>query len=155
VVEDLQRHGYATVLPLTLLSVEAVAAYLVARFPQQRFPATLAPWLHQRTDRQPLFLVTLVEALVDVCVLREQHGRWDEQRDVEAWALEGPGSLRQLREQQMTRLPSEVQRVLEVASVAGGEFAAAAVAAGLEADTAMVEESCEALVGQQLLRPLG
>ena len=45
--------------------------------------------------------------------------------------------------------------MLEVASVAGVEFVAAAVAAGLEADAAMVEEHCEALVEQQLLRPLG
>jgi predicted ATPase len=32
---------------------------------------------------------------------------------------------------------------------------AAAVAAGLEADAVTVEEHCETLVGQQLLRPLG
>jgi predicted ATPase len=42
--------------------------------------------------------------------------------------------------------------VLEVASVAGVEFVAAAVAASLEADTTMVEEHCEALVAQQMLR---
>ena len=45
--------------------------------------------------------------------------------------------------------------MLEVASVAGVEFVAAAVAAGLEADAAAVEEHCEALVEQQLLHPLG
>jgi hypothetical protein len=59
VVQDMQRYGVATELPLAGLSVEAVATYLAARFPQQQFPATLAPWLHQRTDGQPLFLVTL------------------------------------------------------------------------------------------------
>ena len=45
--------------------------------------------------------------------------------------------------------------MLEVASVAGVEFVAAAVAAGLEVAAATVEEHCEALVEQQLLRPLG
>ena len=83
--------------------------------------------------------------------------RWvlDRAGGLEALALEVPESLRQLLEQQITRLPLEAQRVLEVASVAGAEFVAAAVAAGLEADAATVEEHCETLVGQQLLRPLG
>jgi predicted ATPase len=155
VVQDLQRYGSATEVPLGLLSAEAVAAYLAARFPQQQFPITLAPWLHQRTDGHPLFLVTLVQALVERGILHEQDGRWVVQGDIEARALEVPESLRQLLEQQVMLLPLETQRVLEVASVAGVEFAAAAVAAGLEADAAMVEEYGEALVRQQVLRPLG
>ena len=154
-VQDLQRHGHATELPLALLSAEAVAAYLAARFPRQQFPAALAPWLHQRTDGQPLFLVTLVQALVEWGVLHAHDGCWTVQEGLEALAVNVPESLRQLLEQQITRLPSEAQRVLEVASVAGVEFVAAAVAAGLEAAAATVEEHCETLVGQQLLRPLG
>ena len=134
VVQDLQRHGHATELALALLNAEAVAAYLAARFPQQQFPVTLAPWLHQRTDGHPLFLVTLVQAFVERGVLRDQDGCWTVQGDIEALALEVPESLRQLLEQQIARLPPEVQRVLEVASVAGVEFVAAAVAAGLEAE---------------------
>ena len=155
VVQDLQRHGHATELALALLNAEAVAAYLAARFPQREFPATLAPWLHQRTDGHPLFLVTLVQALVERGVLREQDGRWTVQGDIEALALEVPESLRQLLEQQIARLPPEVQRVLEVASVAGVEFVAAAVAAGLEVEADPVEEHCEALVEQQLLHLVG
>jgi DNA-binding winged helix-turn-helix (wHTH) protein/predicted ATPase len=155
VVQDLQRHGHATELPLALLSVEAVAAYLVARFPRQQFPAALVPWLHQRTDGHPLFLVTLVQALVEWGVLQAHDECWTVQEGLETLAVHVPESLRQLLEQQITRLPLEAQRVLEVASVGGAEFVAAAVAAGLEADAATVEEHCETLVGQQLLRPLG
>jgi predicted ATPase/DNA-binding winged helix-turn-helix (wHTH) protein len=155
VVQDLQRHGHATELPLALLNAEAVAAYLAVRFPQQQFPSALAPWLHQRTDGHPLFLVTLVQALVERGVLHAHDGCWTVQEGLETLALNVPESLRQLLEQQITRLPSEAQRVLEVASVAGAEFVAVAVAAGLEADAATVEEYCETLVGQQLLRPLG
>jgi predicted ATPase len=75
--------------------------------------------------------------------------------DIAALTLEVPESLRQLLEQQVTRLPLEAQRVLEMASVAGVEFVAAALATGLDADAATVEEHCEALVRQQLLYPLG
>jgi len=155
VVQDLQRHGYATEFPLALLSAEAVAAYLAARFPQQQFPTTLAPWLQQRTEGHPLFLVTLVQVLMERGVLHEHSGCWTVQGRTEDIALEVPESLRQLLEQQITRLPLEAQRVLEVASVAGVEFVAAVVAAGLEADATTVEEHCEALVERQLLHPVG
>ena len=155
VVQDLQRHGHATELPLALLNAEAVAAYLAARFPRQQFPAALAQWLHQRTDGHPLFLVTLVQALVERGVLYAHDGCWTVQEGLETLALHVPESLRQLLEQQITHLPLETQQVLEVASVAGVEFGAAAVAAGLEADASTVEEHCETLAGQQLLRPLG
>ena len=120
VVQDLQRHGHAIDLPLALLSAHAVAAYLIGRFPHQQFPTALVPWLHQRTDGHPLFLVTLVQALVERSVLHEHDGCWTAHGDIEALALEVPESLRQLLEQQVTRLPLEAQRVLEVASVAGG-----------------------------------
>jgi predicted ATPase/DNA-binding winged helix-turn-helix (wHTH) protein len=155
VVQDMQRYGAATELPLAGLSAEAVAAYLVARFPRQQFPVALALWLHQRTDGQPLFLVTLVQALMERGVLHVHDGRWTVQEELAALALVVPESLRQVLEQQITRLLPEAQRVLEVASVAGGEFVAAVVAAGLAADADAVEEHCEALVGQQLLRRLG
>jgi predicted ATPase len=152
VVQDLQRHGHALELPLALLHAEAVAAYLAARFPQRQFPAVLAPWLHQHTDGQPLFLVTLIQALVEQGVLYEHEGCWTAQARLDALPLVVPESLRQLLEHQITRLPPEAQRVLEVASVAGVEFVATAVAASCEADATMVEEHCEALVAQQMLR---
>ncbi len=45
-----------------------------------------------------------------------------------------PESLQQLIAQQIERLSPETQRLLEVASVAGVEFSAAAVAAGVETE---------------------
>ena len=155
VVQDLQRQGYATELPLALLSAEAVSAYLAARFPQQQSPSALTSWLHQRTDGHPLFLVTLVQALEERGGLHEHEGCWIVQEGLETFVLSVPESLRQLLEQQLLRLSLEVQRVLEVASVAGVEFVAASVAVGLEADVDMIEEHCEALVRQQLLHPRG
>jgi DNA-binding winged helix-turn-helix (wHTH) protein/predicted ATPase len=155
VMSDLQRHGVVTEIPLPGLSAAAVAAYLATRCPHQHFPVALAAWLHQRTDGNPLFLVTLVQALIEEGALHEHDGCWTVQEELATLARKVPESLRQLLEQQITRLEPAMQRVLEVASVAGVEFAAAAVAAGLEAAADAVEEHCEALVAQQLLRPLG
>ena len=52
VVQDLQRHGHATELPLALLNAAAVAAYLAARFPQQQFPVS-AGAVATPADRRP------------------------------------------------------------------------------------------------------
>jgi predicted ATPase/DNA-binding winged helix-turn-helix (wHTH) protein len=155
VIQDLQRHGYATELPLGPLSVEAVATYLALRFPQSQFPTALTLWLHERTDGNPLFLVTLVQALTEQGVLHEHDGCWTMQGRIQTFAREVPASLRQMLEQQITRLRPEAQRVLEVASADGVEFVTTAVASGAEMDIDLVEERCEELASQQLLRPLG
>ena len=56
--------GRATELPLALLTLEDVTAYLHARFPGQPWPAALAPWLYHHTDGNPLFLVTVLDTLL-------------------------------------------------------------------------------------------
>jgi DNA-binding winged helix-turn-helix (wHTH) protein/predicted ATPase len=155
VIPDLQRHGTVAEISLPALSAAAVAAYLTARFPHQQFPGALATWLHQRTDGNPLFLVTLVQALIEQGLLDEHQGCWTVQAELAMLAGYMPASLRQVLEQHITRLTPALQAVLEVASVAGVEFTAAAVAAGLETATERVEAHCDALVTQQLLRPLG
>jgi predicted ATPase len=67
-----------------------------------------------------------------------------------------PESLRQMLAQQLERLSVEEQRVLEAASVAGVEFSAAAVAAGLDTDVVVAETRCEGLARrQQWLRSIG
>ncbi len=59
-----------------------------------------------------------------------------------------PDNVRQLVERQLERLSEEAQGVLEVASVAGSEFAVVAVAAGLRHEAEAVEEICEDLAWQ-------
>jgi DNA-binding winged helix-turn-helix (wHTH) protein/predicted ATPase len=150
---ELRRHGYSTELPLTLLSAEAVAAYLAARFPVQRFPESLDALLHQVTDGSPLFLVAMVEALVARSVLTVHDGCWTLQEGLDEVAIGVPEDLRQMLEHQLERVPPEAQRVLEAASVAGVTFAVAAVAAALEDDVMHIETHCEELVQRHLLRP--
>jgi predicted ATPase len=56
-----------------------------------------------------------------------------------------PESVRQMLEQQLERLSPRDQRVLEVGSVAGATFSAAAVAAGLTHEVVAVEDWCAGL----------
>ena len=75
---------------------------------------------------------------------------------VEELAAGVPESLRQMIEKQLGRLTPEEQRVVEAASVVGEEFTTAAVAAGLDEETAGVEERCEGLAERaQFVRARG
>ena len=75
---------------------------------------------------------------------------------VETAATGVPESLRQLIERQLEQLAPEDQVLLEVASVAGQEFAVAAVAAGLERAVDEVEARCAVLARRgQFVRVCG
>ena len=94
-------------------------------------PAAWRAVLHQRTEGHPLFLVDRggrAGAAGDAAGGVQLAGSW--RRHLEAVAAGVPDSLRQLIEQQFERLAPAEQALLEAASVAGVEFAAAAVAAG-------------------------
>jgi DNA-binding winged helix-turn-helix (wHTH) protein/tetratricopeptide (TPR) repeat protein len=143
--QELRGHGQCEELLLDYLSEAAVAAYLAERCPGPELPGGLAPMLHQRTDGNPLFLVTLVDTLVRQGVLAEGTTGWHLPGGMEAVAVEVPESLRQLIEQQLEEVSSEDQTLLETASVAGAEFSAAAVAAGVGCAAEEVEARCAAL----------
>jgi DNA-binding winged helix-turn-helix (wHTH) protein/predicted ATPase len=156
VIQNLQLHGYGTALPLTALSEAAIAAYLAARLPGCAVPEALVHCVYQRTDGNPLFLVNVVEHLVSQGVLMERAGHWELQRQVTEADIGVPESLRQMLAQQLERLDPDARRVIEAASVAGVEFTAAAVAAGLAEAVEQIEVRCEALGRQgHLLRPGG
>jgi DNA-binding winged helix-turn-helix (wHTH) protein/predicted ATPase len=142
---ELQRHGQCTELPLPLLPETAVTAYLTTRFPDARLPAGLARLVHQRTEGNPLFMVTVVEDWVRRGWLVPADGGWTLRVERAAVASTVPESLRQMLEQQLERLSPMDQRVLEVGSVAGATFSAAAVAAGLAHEVVDVEDWCAGL----------
>ena len=111
-------------------------------------PPELERWLYQRTEGNPLFMVNVVGSLVTQGVLVQGKGRWEFAGGVEAIERSVPESLRQMIERHIARLSPEDQRMLEVASVVGVEFSAAAVAAGVAAE-AQVEERCTELTRRQ------
>jgi predicted ATPase len=147
--QELIRHRQCVELSLELLMATDVAQYLTARFavetPLPTSFQALTQAIHQRTDGHPLFMVTVVDALVQQKGLIERDGRWEIQGGIEKVTLEVPESLQQLVEQQLWRLSAEDQRVLEASSVTGMQFSAAAVAAGLKERVDAVEERCSSL----------
>ncbi|HEV8712367.1 MAG TPA: AAA family ATPase [Candidatus Binatia bacterium] len=156
VTQELRVHGHCAELPVRWLTEAAVAQYLAVRFDirVQHRPGfstgqvpfqSLAQVIHQHTEGNPLFMVNVVEHMVAQGSLVQVKGRWVLRGGVEEVAVSVPENLRQMIEKHLDRLSPEEQRVLEVASVAGMEFSAATVAAGVEAAGDEVEERCAGL----------
>jgi DNA-binding winged helix-turn-helix (wHTH) protein/predicted ATPase len=154
VKRELQAHNLCRELPLEYLAEEAVAEYLNTRFPGHQLPARLRRTIYQRTEGNPLFMVNLVEYLIDQKMIVEEKGAWNlrvELSDIEKGV---PTNLRQLIEKQIERLDPDQRTVLEAASVAGMECSSIAIAAGLDMPIASVEKHCDELAGRhQFLSP--
>jgi predicted ATPase len=135
--------GYCQELALPLLSVTAVHSYLMARFPGAPLPEGLTRFIHTRSEGNPLFMVNLVEYVATQGVLGVQ-------AIDAAMSREIPHSLRQMIEQRLDQLTPEERQVCEVASVAGTEFTAAMVAAGMGASLEQVEGWCTHLARRGL-----
>jgi predicted ATPase/DNA-binding winged helix-turn-helix (wHTH) protein len=152
---ELMMHRRCEELALTSLTQEAVEEYLRSRFASAALPAGLANLVYRRTEGNPLFMVSIVDAW-DALGWLEGEETHRLQVGLEELAQEVPESLRQMLAQQLDRLSPEEQRVLEAASAAGLEFSAATVAASLDVDVIAAEAWCEELVRRhQWLRAMG
>ncbi|MBI3797531.1 MAG: AAA family ATPase [Deltaproteobacteria bacterium] len=154
VKQELQLHQQCEELRLGLLTEPHVAEYVLARFAVGAHDRgslhRLARAIHQRTEGNPLFMVNVVDYM-------SAQGVLDEENETQpAVQIEVPASIQQLIEKQLDRLSPEEQWMLEVASVAGADFSAAAVAAGTKMTTGDVEACCTRLVRrEQFLRTHG
>jgi DNA-binding winged helix-turn-helix (wHTH) protein/predicted ATPase len=171
VKQELQMHGQCQELALDFLREEHVAEYLTQRFaspspasagegrgegPSQSPFQRLARVIHRRTDGNPLFMVNVVNHLIAHGVIAQVDGQWVLQGGEAEVARRIPEDLRQLIERQTERLNPAERAMLEVASVAGAEFSAAAVAAGVETTVEAVEEQCAELARhEQFLQASG
>jgi predicted ATPase len=115
----------------------------------------LATFVHARTDGHPLFLVNIVEHLVQQRLLARCAGQWTLRTGGEARVGQLPQEVRQLLMRRVDLLPAAAQQVLEVASVVGQAFAAAAVAAGTQGTVEAVDAVCDGLVQQRFLADTG
>jgi predicted ATPase len=150
VTQELQLHKRCEELRLGLLTANEVAAYVSERLADEvtdrKTRDTLAHAIHQRTEGNPLFMVTVVEDLRAQKTLG----------DIRAELRGVPATIQQMIERQLDRLRPEEQQVLEVASVAGAQFSAAAVAAGTQMTISDAETYCTGLVRrEQFLRTDG
>jgi DNA-binding winged helix-turn-helix (wHTH) protein/tetratricopeptide (TPR) repeat protein len=151
--DELRRYRQCLEIPLPPLSRSAVTRYLSMRFAPDAEAteplSRLAAEVHQRTEGSPLFMVGVVDDLVDRGVLTHVEGRWAVRPTVTPIELGIPKDLQRLIERQLDRLDPMEARVLEVASVVGADFSAAAVAAAAGAPEGDVETLCHAIARRQ------
>jgi len=160
VVQELQSHRLCEEVSLPLLNEAEVAEYLAVRM---AFPSpsqgegqgegrkvvphhTLAHQIHQRTEGNPLFMVNVTDALLtqDAALTAATNN------------LQIPLTIQQMIAQQFEHLPREEQQLLEIASAAGMEFAAATLTPSLTTSIATVEAHCASLARrEQFLRTTG
>jgi predicted ATPase/DNA-binding winged helix-turn-helix (wHTH) protein len=133
VKEELQLHRQCWELKLGLLNENDVAAYLSKRFAGQESYAQIATTIHQRTEGNPLFMVNVVDYLVETGGL------------INSRKIEAPPTIQELIERNLERLDTDEQQILEAASVAGVVFSAAAVAAALKRPVIDIETCCARL----------
>ncbi|MEM7354661.1 MAG: hypothetical protein AAF657_27885, partial [Acidobacteriota bacterium] len=149
--QHLRIHRQCVDVALAGLERRAVEDYLAMRLGQGERSANLVELLYRLTDGNPLFLLTMVDDLLDRGQLVERDGCW--QLDQEAEELGVADSLRQMIQEKLETLSDEDQRLLEAASVAGMDFSAAVVAEAVEGDVVEVERCYSHLVRRgQFLR---
>src|SRR5262249_24352193 len=151
ITQELHAHGHCREVSGGLLTEAEVTRYLELRFPKHRFPPELGPAVHRRTEGNALFVVNLVDYWVGHRVLVDGEGYWPLAAPLEDIAVGVPDGLRQMIQKQLERLTVEQRRGMEAAAVAGADFSAAAVAAGLGESEDRVEEWCEELAGRRFL----
>jgi predicted ATPase len=147
-VQELKGSGQCVELRLELLPAEDVAAYVAGRLGGP-VTATLATFVNERTEGNALFMVNIVEHLLQQGLIIRQEGQWTLLDGTEAKLASVPEGLQQLLIRRIEELQLEIRRVLEAASVAGVVFAVATVAAAAQQSVEEVEAICEGLAARQ------
>jgi DNA-binding winged helix-turn-helix (wHTH) protein/predicted ATPase len=144
VIQELHLHGHCQELALSFLSEDAVRQYLTQRFADRPLPAGLEQIIHHHTEGSPLFMVHVTDYLLSQGLLEQDEATLSRQV-LDSAEIGVPENLRRLIERQIEQTSTEEREVLTAASVAGAEFSATAVAAGLDMAVGAVEEACEGL----------
>jgi hypothetical protein len=95
-IQELASHQRSHEVAVRLFDEPAVAAYLVARFPVSLLPTRLAQVLYQRTEGNPLFMVSIIQDLLARGVITQTVGTWVFHGDLDALTQETPEGIRQL-----------------------------------------------------------
>jgi predicted ATPase len=156
VTQELHAHRQCEELRLGLLTEEDVTTYLVQQVATEvvREPSLqkLASTVYRRTEGNPLFMVNMVKYLLAQGAFAHD----SEHVLAELQSQVVPESLQPMIERQLERLNPAERQMLEVASVAGMDFSAAAVAVGLGTESGEVEMRCAELVrSEQFLQAKG
>ena len=151
---ELQLHGLCGELAVEPLTENEIALYLAAQASGATPPTGLADLIYRHTEGNPLFMVTLLEHLLQRDLLSKTDGTWQLHAPLDTIEFEVPETLREMIEARIGRLSAEEQCVLEVASTAGIDFHSSWCAAPAGLDAERTEQLCHTLARRHgVLRP--
>ncbi len=138
------RHLSREIVLPPLTSAE-ITEYLAEAEPATTVPEELALLLHRHSEGNPLFLIAVVEHLLESGFLEHEGGRWQLRRPAKEIAVQVPETLRQMIEAQIELLSAREQRILEAAAIAHLTFTPAIRAPTVDIDQVAFEDCCDAL----------
>ncbi len=145
--QELLVHGQCQELQLECLTPAAVEDYIQHRLAdnhQQIIPShTIAQFVHQRTEGNPLFMVNILDHLVNHELLVQENEEWRLNDEADTNTI--PTGLRQFIDLRVEKLEPQNREVLTIASVAGMDFTAVLLAAGMEESVAAIDDRCHDL----------
>jgi predicted ATPase len=149
IVQQLNGRRQSQELALELLTQAEVQACLSHRLAGSRVVKVLGPIIYRRTEGNALFVTHFVDYLLQRGLLAETNGGWE--LGAETGTLEEliPDHVHQLLVKQIEGLSSEVQQLLEVASVVGPTFTAGEVAAVINRPLEAIEAVYDELAVQK------
>ena len=147
--QDLVVRQLCAELALPPLSKPAVRQLLSRRLGQEELPPGLDGFIYQRSEGNPLFVLSLLEHVIAQRFLVRKgatdDGQWEQLAAFQEMEIGVPHELGKLIELELDRLSPREQRVLEAGSLMPIAFPAWAVAAALEEGLDEIENACDEL----------
>src|SRR5262249_40071667 len=147
--QDLQVHKLCAEMALERLPEPAIAEYLAAEFSNASMLPRLATLIYRHSEGNPLFMVAIVQDMMNKGLIVHDDGEWRLSTPVELIDPGVPQSLQQMWEVQFEKLTLAEQRILEAGTAVGEHFSAWVIAAALEEKPDHVEDLCDQLVARQ------
>jgi DNA-binding winged helix-turn-helix (wHTH) protein/tetratricopeptide (TPR) repeat protein len=155
-LQDLRAHALCKELEVPPLRVNAVADYLRGRCPGLTSTGTVAKLIRDRTEGNPLFIVSMVDRLIAEGGLAVTKGRWKLTVAAENLGVGVPTGLRNKIRAQIDRLTDADRHALEAASLLGRHVCATFVAAAIERPVIETEARLDRMArNRQAIRDAG
>jgi len=143
-VRELKGRGLCRELLLELLTATDLTKYLAGRLNGES-SVDFIDGLYRRTGGNPLFMVKLLEELIKTQALVCHDGLWCVGDSAGVLEADVPDSLQSLIRRHLEALSPAHREILEVASVVGMEFSAAAMTDALAKPIEEIESECDKL----------
>ena len=142
---DLVAHHLGRDIELPPLTDAEIAQYLAEGQTGATVPKELVSLLHRHTEGNPLFMVAVLEHMLEAGLVAHEPSGWRLCCSASEIAVQVPETLRQMIGAQIGRLSGPEQRVLEAAAIAGMTFEAATMAPSANLDPGSFDDCCDAL----------